>query len=73
MTIVLLLLNTIRLLPFVAGRHVARNRLTFGAGFCTFKYDVFSWHNRILSKGYLGKGCENYLPLALAQVLFHLN
>lgn len=72
MTVILLLLYTIRLLFLVAGGHVARYWLTLGACFCAFKYDVFSWHDRKVSKVYSGKSSENYLSLAPAQVLFHL-
>jgi hypothetical protein len=44
--VVLLLFNAVRLLLLVARGHIARDRLTFLAGFRAFQYYVFSRHDK---------------------------
>ena len=56
--VILLLLDTIRLLLLVASRHVAGHRLTFGAGFGAFNDYVLSWHYYKLSLWVNGKARE---------------
>lgn len=44
MRIVFLFFDPPLLLLFVPGRHIARGRFTFCAGFGAFECDVFAWH-----------------------------
>ena len=73
MTVILLLLYTIRLLFLVAGGHVARYWLTLGACFCAFKYDVFSWHDRKVSKVYSEKAAKTTCHMRQRKFFFTFN
>lgn len=50
-SVILFLLNAVRLLLFVASGHVARNRLSFSAGLCAFDDYVLSWHDKYFLSG----------------------
>ena len=43
--VILLLFDAIRLLLFIASRHITGYWLAFSAGFSAFDHYVLSWHN----------------------------